>query len=322
MDARMTGHAYHFLQQAAAFAKRQPRKYLWERNSYFYAPAAHGSWQDFMNMVGSSLKGKYTIWGPVAATDGLEIDPLGPKPPVADPSQDSYQWGVGEEADLITFLPIFDVRKTKWVYPDKLWGVSRDLPRRTSPIAQWRLSRKLLNVMHRHTTDGAAVVSEMSGPTWAMLHGLKAVHVPQPIWIDGQWSAKELMSVVNPGEPDAVNGGADSFFNWDHKLDHIMYRLSYMFITQAAEDLYRRWLGYPPDMSQRTDEKIETFKDPKGRYFYDEGVLNEERYGHLCFPPMWIHTIKNTAREKGPDRPVPVDDWFDETPAEVKNFED
>jgi hypothetical protein len=273
MDARFTGHAYHFLEKATEFAKNQPRKYLWERNSYFYAPGAYGTWQDFMNMVDETMDGKPSVWGPVPAEDGLNIDPIGPKPPVADPREDNYEWGVGEEADLITFLPIFDVRKTSWVFPDVLWGFPKDMARRTSPVAQWRLSRKLLDAMHQQARAGVAVVSEMSGPTWALLHGLKAVQVPQPIWIDGQWTAKELVSVVNPGEPEKINGGPDCFFNWDHKLDHIMYRLSYMFITQTSEDLYRRWLGFPAEITQQYSENIDDFKDPNGRYWYDEGNL-------------------------------------------------
>lgn len=44
MDARYTGHFYRLVTQATDFARRQPRKHLWERNSYFYIPASHGTW--------------------------------------------------------------------------------------------------------------------------------------------------------------------------------------------------------------------------------------------------------------------------------------
>jgi hypothetical protein len=37
---------------------------------------------------------------------------------------------------------------------------------------------------------------------------------------------------------------------------------------------------------------------------------------------MWVHTVKNTGYEKGPDRAVPVDDWFGPPPEEVIEFED
>ena len=77
-----------------------------------------------------------------------------------------------------------------------------------------------------------------------MYHGLKAVHVPHPIYADGQWTSEELARICNRGVPENINGGPDSIWNFDHFYDHIMYRLSYMFTTHTAEDLYRRWLGY------------------------------------------------------------------------------
>ncbi|KAI1341766.1 hypothetical protein F5Y15DRAFT_375217 [Xylariaceae sp. FL0016] len=304
MDSRNTGHAYHFLEQVARFAKKQPRKYLWERNSYFYTPGAHGSWSDFSKMVDRSMIGReaQSVWGPVPAET---FEPIGPMPPVASPLDDNYQWGVGEEADLITLLPIFDVRQTAWTFPDKIWGVPDGIPRRASPITMWRMSFQLLDSMHKAQKErGQAVVSEMSGPTWALLHGLKAVHVPHPIYVDGQWTAKELASIVNPGEPDLVNGGPDSIWNWNHAFDHIMFRMSYMFTTQTAEDLFRRWLGFPADPNQYTDGSLH--EDPQGRFWYDEGKLDEEKHGRLCYPLMLLHTVKNTEAVKGKDMAVPV----------------
>lgn len=304
MDARITGHVYHFLSQSIAFAKSQARKYLWERNAYFYAPGAHGSWADFVGMVHRSMLGKEeeSVWGPVRVEG---VRPAGPHPPTMTAAEDDYEWGVGEEADLITFLPIFSAKDTKWTFPDKIWGVPDDLPRRASPITMWRLSRKLLGVMHNElTTNNRSVVSEMSGPTWAMLHGFKAVHVPHPMFVDGQWNAKELARIYNPGRPAMVNGGNDSVWNWDHKFDHIMYRISYMFTTQTAEDLVRRWLGYPMEENQHSDGK--THMDAQGRWWFDEGELQEGKYGRLCFPPMFVHTVKNTAAQKGSGMAVPV----------------
>jgi hypothetical protein len=255
MDARNTGHAYHFLDRAIDFARQQPRKFLWERNAYFYTPGAHGSWDDFIQMVDRSMAGRESksVWGAVPVQD---IHPLGPRPSVASPVDDKYQWGVGEEADLMTFLPIFDPRETNWTYPNKTWNVPSDLPRRASPITMWRLSRRLLSIIHDELTSGKAVVSEMSGPTWALLHGLKAVSVPHPLFVDGQWSAKELARIYNPGEPEKINGGPDSIWNFDHKFDQIMYRISYMFTTQTAEDLFRRWLGFPQNPDQYTDGSL------------------------------------------------------------------
>ncbi|GES61279.1 hypothetical protein ATEIFO6365_0006073800 [Aspergillus terreus] len=302
MDSRNIGHMYHFLDRAVEFAKQQPRKYLWERNAYFYTPGAHGPWEQFMGMVNESMVGRRSVWGPVPAKG---IMPTGPMPPVSTPEEDDYEWGVGEEADLITFLPIFDPSETTWTFPDTLYNLPLETPRRASPVTMWRLSKRLLDLMHHdQATTGIGLGSEMSGPTWALWHGFKAVHVPHPLYLDGHWTAKELSRVYNPGEPDKINGGPHSVWNWNHMVDRIMYRFSYMFTTQTAEDLYRRWLGYPPDPSEREDGRLP--KDTWGLTWYEGGQLNEETYGRLCFPPMFLHTIKNTEPEKGPDKAVPV----------------
>ncbi|KAF9239770.1 hypothetical protein CBS147339_9025 [Penicillium roqueforti] len=301
MDARFMGHSYHFLEKSVEFAKRQPRKYLWERNAYFYLPGIHGSWQDFVRMVGSSVNGRGSVWGPQGTSD---TTPVGPKPTTPSPEDDKYEWGVGEEADFISFLPIFDPVDTKWTFSNRLWGVSENTPRRASPVAMGRISKILVQQMHDLQIQGMGLVSEMTAPSLALWHGLKAVHVPHPVYIDGKWTAKELGRILNPGEPQKINGGSDSIWNWDHRWDHILYRLSYMFSTQTSEDLYRRWLGYPIDPNQFTDGSYH--QDPQGRNWFDGGDLREDLYGPLCFPSMLLHPVKNTAEKKGPGMAVPV----------------
>ncbi|KAJ5196597.1 Protein of unknown function DUF3405 [Penicillium cf. viridicatum] len=234
MDSRFTGHSYHFLEKSAKFEKRLPRKYLWERNAYFYIP--------------------------------------GPKPPVTFSEDDKYEWGVGEKADLITFLPIFDPTDTQWLFRNLLWGLPEDVPRRTSPVAMGRVSRELLHQMHIiQIQRGMGLVSEMTPPSLALWHRLKAVHVPQPLHLDGKWTSKEIGQIMNPGKPDKINGGPDSFWNWDHLWDHILYRLTYMFTTQTTEDFYRRWLGYPIDPNQYIDGTYH--QDSTGRNWFETGDL-------------------------------------------------
>ncbi|KAJ5892600.1 hypothetical protein N7504_009291 [Penicillium tannophilum] len=289
MDGRHTGHSYHFLEQSAAFAMQQPRKYLWERNAYFYTPGGHGPWKNFTAMVNASLadKPEATIWGPMYGTG---IRPLGPEPPVESPLDDSFTWGVGEEADHITFLPIFNPKDTQWTFPNTIWNFKYgvETPRRTAVITMGRYSRRLLDLIHHsQATRGLGLASEMTGASWALFHGLKAVYVPHPIYADGQWTPEELARIYNRGPPENINGGPDSIWNWDHVYDHIMYRLSYMFTTHTGEDLYRRWLGY------RTAENEGGKKS------------SEARYGRPCFPSMFLHPVKNTDRRIGPDRAVP-----------------
>lgn len=107
MDSKFTGHIYHFLEKSAEFAKQQARKYLWERNANFYIPGTHGTWRHFMRRIDASMKGQESVWGPSVIP---QMTPIGPKPPVKSPEVDKDEWGVGEEADLITFLPMFDPR--------------------------------------------------------------------------------------------------------------------------------------------------------------------------------------------------------------------
>lgn len=197
-------------------------------------------------MVHESLSGKSnsTIWGPVAGTG---IRPLGPDPPVPDPESDSYTWGVGEEADFITFLPIFNPKDTQWTFPNEIWNFKYgvETPRRAAVITMGRYSKRLLDLIHdSQATEGLGLASEMTGASWALFHGLKAVYVPHPIYADGHWPPQELGRIYNPGPPENINGDPDSIWNFDHVFDHITYRLSYMFTTHTAEDLYRRWLGY------------------------------------------------------------------------------
>lgn len=181
------------------------------------------------------------------------MTPLGPKPPVKSPEEDKYEWGVGEEADLITFLPMFDPTDTQWTFINTLWGLLEDVPRRASPVAIGRVSKKLVQQMHEINQRGIGLASEMTAPSLALWHGLKAVHVPHPVYVDGKWSSKELGRILNPGQPEKINGGDDSAWNWNHRWDHILYRFSYMFTTQTAEDLYRRWLGFRADPNQFAD---------------------------------------------------------------------
>lgn len=216
-------------------------------------------------MVGYSMKGRKSVWGSMSIH---QITPIGPKPPVAFPEDDKYEWGVGEEADLITFLPIFDPTDTQWLFRNRLWGLPEDVPRRTTPVAMGRVSRELLHQMHIiQIQRGMGLVSEMTPPSLALWHGLKAAHVPQPLYLDGKWTSKETGRTMNLGEPDKINGGPDSLWNWDHLWDHVLYRLTYMFTTQTAEDFYQRWLGYPIDPNQYTDGTYVSLKSLIKSYF-------------------------------------------------------
>ncbi|KAF4766687.1 hypothetical protein HAV15_010591 [Penicillium sp. str.  len=269
MDSRYTGHFYNFLQQASEFAKQQPRKNLWERNSYFYIPAVHGTWDDFIDQVDQSMTGLDSVWGPRPAK-GINVGNEAPKPPRSNLEDDSWSWGVGEEADVITWLPQFDPRHTDWPFADRVYNFRQKgrTPRRASVVAMSRVSARLLRLMHADKTEkGLGLASEMSPTSWALYYGLKAVQVPQPIYHAHETNPDELNLRANSGKPGQISAGPNSIWSWNQHND-ILMKMSYMFGSEFPEKIYRAWLGYD----------------------------NAEKEGRrrLCLPPMFLHPVKNT----------------------------
>ncbi|OQE05130.1 hypothetical protein PENVUL_c027G06304 [Penicillium vulpinum] len=245
MDSRYTGHFYNFLQQASEFAKQQPRKNLWERNSYFYMPAVHGTWDDFVDQVDRSMIGVDTIWGPQPAK-GIVVGNKAPKPPQPHTEDNSWSWGVGEEADVITWLPQFNPRYTDWPFADRVYNFRQKgrTPRRASVVAMSRVSARLLQLMHTDKAEkGFGLASEMSPTSWALYYGLKAVQVPQPIYHAHDTNPDELNLRANSGKPGQISAGPNSIWSWN-KHNDILMKMSYMFGSEFPEKIYRAWLGY------------------------------------------------------------------------------
>ncbi|KAJ6443681.1 major facilitator superfamily transporter [Purpureocillium lavendulum] len=119
MDFRFTGHHYDLLSNLDAFARKQPRKYLWERNERWYIPSYHGDYDTAFRTEVARTHGNDTVWGPPKLPF---ISPVGPQPPVESPSEDDYIWGIGEDADLITVGPIFDPKNSQWIMSNDIWG--------------------------------------------------------------------------------------------------------------------------------------------------------------------------------------------------------
>lgn len=151
MDVRYTGHYYDLFTKLEGWAKAQPRKGLWERNARFYFPSMHGSWDDFsqmsrvqseMGVVGADdvwskvpgvdgktqppRKSSKAVWGPVRPQDNDDWFEPGndPVPPITV-EKDRFQWGVDEEADLISLNPLFDPEGTTWGLGEDITGFNR-----------------------------------------------------------------------------------------------------------------------------------------------------------------------------------------------------
>ena len=302
MDARYTGHWYQLFSKITQWAKDQPRKELWERNARFYVPAEHGSWEDFKQMVriqtqqgtattnnlwagikkipganGLNAKAKPlidpSVWGPLAPKDVLENED-DPKPPRSY-EEDRYVWGVDEEADLITLNPIFDPEGTSWTLAEDFTGYNTDKglpPRRAAIVTASRLSRRLLDTMHREVSlKRHTMFSEMWPATCALHHGLKAVYVPHPVYIDRNWPTQYLASVFNGGKNGAAGAARTSVFG---DREHNFRGTTWYYNAGFSPNLWRRWLGYRVD--QVGGEQDE--------------VAGE---GRMCLPQMLLHPIKD-----------------------------
>lgn len=313
MDVRYIGNHYHFLSQVGAFAQKQPRKYLWERNARFYIPSFHG--QDYAAYVNetnaiiaqSAEDGTIPtpIWGPRKYSNGQV--PLGPTPPRAQEA-DSFEWGVGEEADFITLLPIWDPVKTRWTMRNKVWNYTpgirpqfspdhptdddfnhpslKNIPRRGYINTVARLSRRLLHAMHLEQVAGRSMQAEMWPSTVALHHGFKAVYVPQPIYSDRQWPARYANAVFNAdgGVPGRWGQEDDSIYNQDREVNFRSW--SWYYHAEFPRSIYRRWMGWKAEdpLGNVGDRDWENWKDggPNGR---------------MCLPPMLLHPVKRKDLE-------------------------
>ena len=299
MDVRYTGQWYHLFHRVTQWSKDQPRKGLWERNGRFYIPSIHGTWEDFKQMirvqsemgtnspnnVWSGLKagaagipgspqGKIDrpVWGPEGPADmlGGQDDPT----PPTTIDKDKYAWGVGEEADLITFSPLFDPDGTTWFYVNDVTGynTTQSLPPRRATIGtSSRLSRRLLQTMHRETVlERHHMFSEMWPASVALHHGFKAVYAPHPVYIDRKWPTAYLAGVMNGGRNGASGGARTSVYGG---REHNFKGTTWFYDAGFAPNLWRRWLGYKVD---------------------NDGGEQDEMAGEgrMCLPGMLLHPVK------------------------------
>jgi hypothetical protein len=276
MDLRYTGHYYEFNNRVAEWAKKQPRKGMWERNSRYYMPEYHGSWTNFSQQVEKDtyLDPSGPVWGPVTfPNNGMLPSPDVTKPP-RPYLEDNYQWGVGEEADLISFNPIFDPSKTNWVFRNDVDGYSRTHPippRRIAIITVSRLSKRLLDVAHQETYRMRhTMFPEMWPPTIALHHGFKALFAPHPMYFDRMWPLEYMDQIFNrPKTP------TESVFGYG---EHNQLGNSFYYHSGFAGALWRRWFGYR--------------ENNEGGSWYELTTA-----GRMCLRSTLLHPIKF---ERGP----------------------
>lgn len=319
-DARYTGNHFHFLEKVVEFARNMPRKHLWERNTRFYFPDEHGNYASFLADTDAMIRNataqglRTPVWGP------QKFDPrqtvFGPVPPRPQ-EQDNFEWGVGEEADLLTLQPIWDPTQTEWSYRYKIWNFiegkrpqfsAQDpgddayyhpdfakIQRRVFINTVARFSKKMLHAMHMENRAGRSMQAEMWPATVALQHGLKAVYAPHPIWADRKWPSWFLDATFNAdsGEPAAWGQRKDSPYN--HDREAAFRGWSWYYSTGFPRVLYRRWLGW----------KAYDILGDLGGKTYEEGVNAVESFGQfggngrMCLPGMLLHPVKKVKEDDG-----------------------
>jgi len=272
MDLRYTGHYYEFNKKVTAWAKEQPRKGLWERNTHYYIPNAHGNWTDFTKTVENQIleSSETPVWGPVEFENSGIVPPSPESQPPRAWLEDNYDWGVGEDADYISFNPLFDPSKTNWVFRDDVDGFSTAYPippRRVAIITVARLSKKLLDIAHNETYQYRhTMFPEMWPPTIALHHGLKGVFAPHPLFFNRVWPVDYLNQVFNyPETPE------ESVFGFG---EHNQLGSSFYYNAGFSGALWRRWLGYK--------------ENQEGGSWFE--LTNT---GRMCLRSMLFHPIKN-----------------------------
>ncbi|KAK5252750.1 hypothetical protein LTS03_007684 [Exophiala xenobiotica] len=267
-DVRFTGHYLDFFESVEKFARNQPRKGIWERAGRVYIPAIHGDF-DTNFRERTKYEDPHHVWGPVSVEG---VKPRGPKPPRKE-AEDNYEWGVGEDADWVGFLPSFNVTGTNWWFRNYLWGYAqgKSTPRRATLIAQGRVSRRVLEVMnYENAENGHHIDAEMFPQTMCLHHGLKSTTFPHPIFADRHWPAEALQSTFNGG-PFGQSGGYwnSSFSKWN---EYAWTNMTWYYSSAQAMPIFQRLLGI-------------TALESGGQEW-------EEVYGRTVVRPMLLHPVK------------------------------
>ncbi|KAI5240997.1 hypothetical protein E4T42_08204 [Aureobasidium subglaciale] len=293
VDSRFLGHTGNMLDKFAEFARKEPRKQARERASWAYMADYHGSYDDFFSTIDNVLDGDSSVW---ASVDIHDIDPIGPLPPVEDPREDHFTWGVGEEADLILLNTLEDAsRDEDWLFKGWHHGFSMadKLPVFVSVVAQGRASWNLLNAIHHaqaHT--GMRIPSEATLPSFALWHGLKISGIPLPVY---QWPGRdrrEMEFALNGGDlttfPDAIANGPARYRG--SSMGFFTNGMSWQWWTTLPEDLANPWY-------------INEVDNP----ILPDMLLKEG--GNLYAPNIMIHPRKtNGKKPKHPGQEDPDED--------------
>lgn len=244
LNTRFTGHWYTLLSSLRPFATRQPRKLSWEKAERLYIPSLHGPYDTaFRDKVSNQQKyPDSVVW-----EHGREVPEFkqhGPNHGSELAVDEHYMWGVGEEADLISLSPIFNPNHTAWEGRGDIWGYKwgKNLKRRAILGEEMLMSKLLLDAMHAESVEGRFLGAKMAAPTIALLHGLKVVAAPMPVWMEGAWKPEEVAEAFSTGPLGQLGDSAKSSYGKDGSKE-FWWEASYDPESTVADELWDRWMG-------------------------------------------------------------------------------
>ncbi|KAK4579891.1 hypothetical protein LTR86_000092 [Recurvomyces mirabilis] len=256
MDVRYTGR-HEFFQKTGQWADKQLADDTLHQNQRFHVPCPE---RPFNNSAALSV---------CHDLDEEYVD---------DTYATSTDIRSGEETDLITLLPLFDVAGTMWPFKDHTYNY--DLrpswlsPRLASVGTNLRLSKRLLQIMHEENLAGRSMVSEMWPATAAHHAGLKTVYAPHPMYFEQQWSAEQLETTFNAGANGRVGGSLNTVVNQEENFRGS----TWYWTTEFGPQLYHRWMGLAHEGPGSSEW--------------------EEDHGLMCLPAMLLHPVKTSALRK------------------------
>lgn len=281
LDVRFTGHAGKFLKSLENFAFDEPRKQARERATYEFYPGVYDDYQQLLTAVNHSLAGESDFWGPLRIRD---IEPRGPQPPVLRARDDDFQWGRGEEADLILLSSATNVSlDDHWVYKGYFGGFEQaPLPRLSGAPAMSRVSWNLATQIHdAQVWKGLYLASEATPISFALWHGMKISRPPMPKY--GQHS-----SLFNPEDIDIyINGGIPTKKHDGMAWGEMPYGEKFS-QNSTVKDLGPTWAWNGGYGRQLFDAWIGIEHDE----IDESATLPMTRDGDILMPNLMLHSVK------------------------------
>lgn len=290
MDARLTGDALNYFESLSSFARDSPRKQAFERASFRYLPSIHGPYLDLLAAVNASVAGRGTF----SSVQIPEVrEPFGPSPPVEDPLQDNFEWGVGDDADFIATVPCKPLpQSSSWLYKDYVFNFSDGAltPRIYCSQASSRISWNLLNAVHTaQVKQGLRLASESTMPSFALWHGFKISQPPQPWYLTPPHDdISKIDEILNGGQPKAEHKGfshGTSSYNV-RVLDDFnrQTQQNWWWRSKMPNDIMNTWTGKTPAKEERLPYPL---------------VMVD---GKVYAPNMALHPFKTNRLPNAPDK--------------------